>query len=246
MILFIVMLFLALLVCLIIKLGKRNISRRYNILICIVVPMMIAVFFLCILGGSYARRLHDVHILEHLLSSVKISIYGNRVFATESERLAYIDSLNHKIDEVKEIEEYDKMISFILGRNQDLSIRINELQRILEEQRRRCNRLNVILQNDIKYKKEMCRPQYFIVYSQKCKSLPIQNIAFKLTDDLDSIQAVIIQVFQANRLNFVQTYQYKHKMNSFVLPNISSDSLYIKIGVVTKENGKNVWIYTKK
>lgn len=240
------MLFLALLVCLMIKLGKSNISRRYNILICIVVPMMIVVFFLCILGGSYARRLHDVHILEHLLSSVKISIYGNRVFVTESERLAYIDSLNHKIKEVKEIEEYDKMISFILGRNQDVSIRISELQRILEEQHRRCNRLNVILQNDIKYENEMCRPEFFIVYSQKCKSLPIQNIAFKLTEDLDSIQVVMIKIYQANRLYFVQTYQYKHKLNSFVLPNISSDSLYLKIGVVTKVNGKNVWIYTKK
>ncbi len=240
------MLFLALLVCLMIKLGKSNISRRYNILICIVVPMMIVVVFLCILGGSYARRLHDVHILEHLLSSVKISIYGNRVFATESERLAYIDSLNHKIKEVKEIEEYDKMISFILGRNQDVSIRISELQRILEEQHRRCNRLNVILQNDIKYENEMCRPEFFIVYSQKCKSLPIQNIAFKLTEDLDSIQVVMIKIYQANRLYFVQTYQYKHKLNSFVLPNISSDSLYLKIGVVTKVNGKNVWIYTKK
>ena len=246
MILFIVMLFLALLVCLMIKLGKSNISRRYNILICIVVPMMIVVFFVCILGGSYARRLHDVHILEHLLSSVKISIYGNRVFVTESERLAYIDSLNHKIKEVKEIEEYDKMISFILGRNQDVSIRISELQRILEEQHRRCNRLNVILQNDIKYENEMCRPEFFIVYSQKCKSLPIQNIAFKLTEDLDSIQVVMIKIYQANRLYFVQTYQYKHKLNSFVLPNISSDSLYLKIGVVTKVNGKNVWIYTKK
>lgn len=240
------MLFLALLVCLMIKLGKSNISRRYNILICIVVPMMIVVFFVCILGGSYARRLHDVHILEHLLSSVKISIYGNRVFVTESERLAYIDSLNHKIKEVKEIEEYDKMISFILGRNQDVSIRISELQRILEEQHRRCNRLNVILQNDIKYENEMCRPEFFIVYSQKCKSLPIQNIAFKLTEDLDSIQVVMIKIYQANRLYFVQTYQYKHKLNSFVLPNISSDSLYLKIGVVTKVNGKNVWIYTKK
>lgn len=239
------MLFLALLVCLIIKLGKRNISRRYNILICIVVPMMIAVVFLCIFGGSYARRLHDIHILEHLLSSVKISIYGNRVFATESERLAYIDSLNHKIREVKEIEKYDKMISFILGRNQDLSIRISELQRILEAQHRRCNRLNVILQNDIKYENEFCRPEYFIVYTQKYKTLPIRNIAFKLTDELDSIQAVMIQIYQANRLLFVQTYQYKQKLNSFVLPNNSSDSLYIKIGVVTKEKGKNVWIYTK-
>lgn len=245
-ILFAILIFLTLLACLIIKLRKQGISKRQNRLVCLIIPLFIVAFFVCVFVGSYTRRVHDVHIIEHLLSSVKFSIDGNRVFTAENERLGYVDSLNRRIDEVKKIAEYDELVSFFIGGNQELSIRISELQKILEEQHHRCKRLNVILSSDVIFEDEQYRPLLFSVYTQNVKTLSVKNIAFKLKYDVDSIQTVGIQVCRAERVLFSQSYNYNKNLNCFVLPNISSDSLYIKMGVITKKNGKKVWIYTKR
>lgn len=243
--LFVICVCLTLLLCLIIKLVKKNIPRRQNVFICVVVPILIVGIFVCGFLGSYTIRVHNEHILEHLLSSLKFSISGNRVFASENERLSYLDSLRLQIKEVKKIKEYDDLVSFCIGRNQDLSIRIEELQRILEEQHRRCERLNALLEKNVIYENELYCPSFFVVYAQNYKSLSIRNIAFKLNKNVDSIQAVNILIYRNNQVLFKQSYKYHVDLNAFVLPNLSSNSISLKIGVVTRVKGKNTLIYTK-
>lgn len=243
-ILLLLLLFLILLVSFIAKLKNKSISKKWNVFICVAIPILIIVVFVVLFIMSYTRRKEDVHTLDHLLSSVHLSANGNRVFSTENERIIYMDSLKTQMNQIDKIALDDKLISFFIGENKDVVKRMSEAQRILNEQYKRCNHLNVILTENANYQKEIFMPKLFKVISQEYQELPTRNVAFKLKNPIDSIESVQVQIYKNKEILFRKSYKYNNKLNVLVLPNLHSDSLEIKLGIIKNIDGIKTFLYT--
>lgn len=154
----VLLLFSLLLISFITKLRSKSISKKWNILICVVLPILIIMLFVVVFYMSYARRKGDIHTLDHLLSAVHLSVGGNRVFSTEKEKIVYMDSLKMQMNQIDKIALNDKLISFFIGENKGMVSRMEEAQEILKNQYKRCNRLNSLLaENTIYQRKSLCQ-----------------------------------------------------------------------------------------
>lgn len=246
-ILFLVLfLFLVLLICLILKLKHESIPNKWNVAICVIVPFCILGTFVMFSFLGYIRRKMDIHVLNHLNASMKLTIDGNKVFCTEKERTYYMDLLCKHIKQIDEIAENDSLISFCIGKNKEIDIRIKQAQKALKEQYIRCSRLNTILGGSHCYKQEIYKPNVFKVLVQDSVGLPTINIAFKLKCEFDSIESVQIQIYNEKDTLLKQSYKYNSRnMNCFVIPNVNSDSLLVKLGVIANVDGTATFVYTK-
>lgn len=245
-ILLVLLLFLTLFISFIAKLKIKHMSKKWNVLICVSIPILIIVVFIVVFFMSYTRRKEDIHTLDHLLSAVQLSFNGNRLFSTENEKDLYVDSLQTQMKQIDKIIIDDKLISFFIGENKDMVKRMEEAQKILNDQYKRCNHLNVILLGNTIYQKELFMPKLFRVISQEYEGLPTRNVAFKLKIPIDSIESVQVQIFKNKEILFRKSYKYKdNKLNVFVLPNVQSDSLEVKLGIVKNVDGIKTFIYTK-
>lgn len=221
-------------------------SKKWNVLICVTIPVLIIVVFIVVFFMSYTRRKEDIHTLDHLLSAVHLSTNGNRVFSTEKEKSIYMDSLKTQMEQIDKIVMNDKLISFFIGENTDIVKRMIEAQKILNDQYKKCNHLNVILAENSIYQKELFMPKLFRVINQEYEELPTRNVAFKLKIPVDSIESVQVRISKNNKILFRKSYKYKdNKLNIFVLPNIQSDSLEVKLGIIKNIDGIKTFIYTK-
>lgn len=99
-ILLVLLLFLTLLISFIAKLKIKHMSKKWNVLICVTIPILIIVVFIVVFFMSYTRRKEDIHTLDHLLSAVHLSTNGNRVFSTEKEKSIYMDSLKTQMEQI--------------------------------------------------------------------------------------------------------------------------------------------------
>lgn len=202
--------------------------------------------FVILFYMSYARRKEDIHTLDHLLSAVHLSTNGNRVFSTEKEKSIYMDSLKTQMKQIDKIVLDNKLISFFIGENKDMGKLVMEAQKILNDQYKRCNQLNVILAENSTYQKEMFMPKLFKVISQEYDELPTKNVAFKLKTPVDSIESVQVLISKNNEILFRESYKYKdNKLNVFVLPYVQSDSFEVKLGIIKDISGIKTFIYTK-
>lgn len=239
--------FLALLVCFTLKLKKESISHKWNIMICVIIPFCILGIFVFFSFFGYVRRKMDIHTLNHLNASMKLTIDGNKVFRSEKERIHYMDLLGKQVKQINEIAENDSLISFCIGRNKEIGLRIAQTQEALREQYTRCSRLNAILDSSHYYKQELYNPAIFKILAQDGLGLPTINIAFKLKEQIDSVESVQIQICNEKDTLFRQSYRYNDRaLNCFVLPNnVHTDSLLIELGVIAKVNGIATFVYTK-
>lgn len=241
----VLLLFSVLLISFITKLRSKSISKKWNILICVVLPILIIMLFVVVFYMSYARRKGDIHTLDHLLSAVHLSAGGNRVFSTEKEKIVYMDSLKMQMNQIDKIALNDKLISFFIGENKGMVSRMEEAQEILRNQYKRCGYLNSLLVENTICQKEIFMPKLFKVISQEYQELPTRNIAFKLKIHVDSIESVQVQIVKNKEILFRKSYKYNDdKLNAFVLPNVQSDSLEVKLGIIKNIDGIKTFIYT--
>lgn len=243
---FLLLLSIALISCLIIKIIRIRLSRQANIFICIVLPILVIILFVSMLCECYMRRKSDTRQLDEIISVVSQVKGFNRVFSSNSEKEACIDSLKYFQDKIEGIIIQDSLISIIYGESQEMKNRISNTFNLVTSQRKRLERLNdfhidtIIVNQRIKTDNIHIRD----TYSEKLK---IQNVIFSCHNNADSIIAAQVTVYRMKKIAYQKQYKYK-RVNSISVPNDPNIEETIEVGYITRKNREyilNYCIYEK-
>lgn len=240
---FLLLLSIVLICCLIIKLIRIRLSRQANIIICIVLPLLAIIMFLSMLFECYMRRNSDIKQLDEITSVVsKIKGY-NRVFSSNGEKEACIDSLKYLQEKLEGIVIQDSLISIIYGESQDMKNRISKTSNLVVSQKKRLERLNDYLLDTVIVNRRI-RTDNIHIHDLFSTKLRILNVIFSCHNNEDSIIAAQVTIYKNDTIAYQKQYKYK-RVNSISIPNEPNTEVTIEVGYITKKNSENILNYCR-
>ena len=239
--LFLLLLSIVLICCLIIKLIRIRLSRQANSVSCIVLPILAIIVFLSMLCECYMRRKSDIKQLDEMTSIVSQIIGYNRVFSSNGEKEACIDSLKYLQGKLEGIVIQDSLISIIYGESQDMKNRITMTSNLVASQRKRLERLNDYLPDTVIVNQRI-RTNNIHVHNPFSTKLRTQNVIFSCHNNADSIIAVQVTIYRKKTISYQKQYEYK-RVNSISIPNAPNTKETIEVGFITKKDSENILNY---
>ena len=223
------------LICFLVRLFNGHLTKKQDIIICIVLPVLSLSVFISVFAENRRRRNLSDEQLSFILEAIEYNDKGYRLFTTNQERILFIDSLNYYIHVLDTLAYNDSIASIIVGKDQEHSQRIVQAKRLLSLQQKRYSRLNSFADTSYIYREEensdnikLIEPDNFV--------LPTLNIAFRLRHPEDSIKAVYLEFNRGDSIVYSQTYIPQPKINCFIMPNLFSDTTVLKMGYIAGNN----------
>ena len=232
--------------CLILKLVKVKLSRRADIVVCVVSPLLALVSLVSMQIECSIRRKNDINTLEELVDIAKNTLSYNRVFRSNEEKKLCIDSLLLFNEQLDEIAHQDSLITIICGESLDVKTRIFEAREMVAAQLKRINRLNDFLDAPISIDSKR---QVNNIHLQESftKELPTMNLIFSCRNIPDSVVALQVTVMRFDTIVYSQQYSY-NRVNSVTIPHDPNSMEKVEIGYITLKdsiNNYNYMIYGK-
>lgn len=221
----------------------RNSSKRLSFIICVVIPVLVVAVIISLLVESHVRRNIDVYELTKLIDALEINERGNRLYNSEEEKLAYMDTLRQYTKKIDKIAENDSLISLMIGNNLEIKEKISQTQKVLSNQEKRYSRLNPI---DTTF--------YIITSLERADSLisliepdnttlSVLNIAFIQKKENDPASAAVLMLIKDNKTLFCRFYKPQGKLNSFMFPNLFDEGVVLRLGYLTRNGDNNIFHY---
>lgn len=220
--------------CFFLKLFIGRLSKKQNVLICIVLPLLSVCLFISIFIENCQRRKVSDDQLSFMLRALEYNEKGYRLFSTNQERLKFMDSLCHYIQALDTLYYNDSITSIIVGRDQEHTQRIVNAKRLLSLQYKRYSRLNMYADTSYKYRIEEKSENIKLIEPDNFE-LPFLNIAYSLKHPEDSIKAVYLEFVSGDTILYSQTYVPQSRINCFIIPNLFGDSTILKMGYLHGE-----------
>ena len=227
--------------CLILKLVKVNLSKRVDIVVCIVSPLLALTALISMQVECSIRRRNDIRTLEELITIAKNTLDYSRVFSSNEEKEVCIDSLLLFDEQLNEIARQDSLITFICGESQDVKKRIIEAKKMVAAQLKRNTRLNDFLDSPINID---FKQQVNNIHLQEpfTKELPTLNLVFSCRNIPDSVVAIQVTVMGLDTVVYSQQYNYS-RVNSVTIPHNPSLIEEIEIGYITLKDSTHKYNY---
>lgn len=232
--------------CLILKLVKVKLSRRADVVVCVVSPLLALAALISMQVECSVRRRNDIRTLEELVTIAKSTLSYNRVFRSNEEKKVCIDSLLLFNEQLNEIAHQDSLITIICGESQDVKTRIMEAREMVSAQLKRIKRLNDFLGAPISIDSKR---QVNNIHLQEpfTKELPTMNLIFSCRNIPDSVVALQVTVMRFDTIVYSQQYSY-NRVNSVTIPHDPNSMEKVEIGYITLKdsiNNYNYMIYGK-
>lgn len=227
--------------CLILKLVKVKLSRRADVVVCVVSPLLALAALISMQVECSVRRKNDFRTLEELVTIAKSTLSYSRVFRSNEEKKVCIDSLLLFNEQLNEIAHQDSLITIICGESQDVKTRIMEAREMVTAQLKRITRLNDFLDSPINID---FKQQVNNIHLQEpfTKELPTLNLVFSCRNIPDSVVAIQVTVMGLDTVVYSQQYNYS-RVNSVTIPYNPSLIEEIEIGYITLKDSTNKYNY---
>ena len=227
--------------CLILKLVKVKLSRRADIVVCVVSPLLALASLVSMQIECSIRRKNDINTLEELVDIAKNTLSYNRVFRSNEEKKLCIDSLLLFNEQLDEIAHQDSLITIFCGESLDVKTRIFEAREMVAAQLKRINRLNDFLDAPISVDSKR---QVNNIHLQESftKELPTMNLIFSCRDIPDSVVAIQVTVMRFDTIVYSRQYSY-NRVNSVTIPHDPNSMEQVEIGYITLKDSINNYNY---
>lgn len=240
---FLIILILTIFTAFAVRLSSKSASRRFSLIICVALPVIIVGFFVALLSEASFRRTTELHEIDTMIEALKLNQHGNQLYNSEEEKQTYLDSLRLFQAKIKAIADNDSIISLFLGENQMMKERVFQTLSTLSNQEKRYARLNPIDSTE-----------YNISSSEKCVtgirliepdnvSLPILNIAYIQSNLPPSTLASVLMLVKDDNILFCRFFTPRQGINAFMFPNLFKDGAELRVGYLTSANGNNIFHY---
>ncbi len=184
-------------------------------------------------GESYRQRRNELKVLNILCDAVALNQNANRVYYSEGEKQAFLDSLYDMYDEVERISSIDSLYAVFIGRNDELIERVEIAKKILNNQIKRYAYLNVIIDNVVLTGESVDGNSFVKIIGPDTYNLPVLNVGVRFYNIPNESQFEKISVRLVNEKNsilFQQLYAYKSPISTFMIPN-NPDAEIIEVAV---------------
>lgn len=146
---FLLLLSLCLIGGLFMKLLRFSLSKKQNIVICIILPFLTVLMFVSMIIECNIRRGVEIKNLDKITDIVTKTLSYNKVFESNREKRQVIETLLQCKERLAEIAFQDTLITIICGSSDKMTERIIQTRQALNSQITRIGRLNDYL--DIPY-----------------------------------------------------------------------------------------------
>ena len=240
---FLIILILTILIAFAVRLSSKSASRRFSLIVCVTLPVLVVAFFVALLFEASFRRAAELHEMDSMLEALKFNMQGNRLYNSEEEKLTYLDSLRIYQSRINAIAKNDSIISLFLGENQEMKERISQTLSTLSNQEKRYTRLNPIDTTEYKLSSsEECATGIRLIEPDNV-SLPILNIAYIQADLTSSTRASVLMLVKDENILFCRFFVPRQGVNAFMFPNLFKEGAELRVGYLTSEAGNNIFHY---
>ena len=226
---------------LILKLVRIKLSKRSNMIICTILPLLTLAVFASLLIECHIRREKEIKILDELISIVENSLSYNHVFTSNEEKKECEDSLLFFNEQLNNILSQDSLTTFICGESEDIKKRVNFAKGVVESQLKRVNRLNDYLDVSLKID-SIQRVDNIHLQEPVPQELPTLNLIFSCSNVLDSTVAIQVLVMRDDTIAYSRQYEY-NLINSITVPHDFNSKESLKLGYITKKDNKHKFNY---
>ena len=227
--------------CLTLKLVKVKLSRKVDLIVCVISPLLTLAALVSMQIECGIRRRNDVDTLKELVTIAKNTLNYNRVFVSNEEKEQCIDSLLYFSEQLDKMAHQDSLITIICGESWEVKKRINEAKEVVAAQLKRINRLNDYLDTpiDVDTKRQVDNIHLLEPFP---KELPTLNLIFSCRNIPDSVIAIQVSVTRSDTVVYSQQYSYS-RVNSVTIPHVPNSIEQVEIGYITLKDSTNNYNY---
>lgn len=223
------------------KLLRLSLSKKLNIVICIILPFLTVLMFVAMLVECNIRRGVEIKNLDKITDIVTKTLLYNKVFESNIEKRQSIETLLQCRERLAEIAFQDTLITIICGSSDKMTERIIQTKQAVNSQITRIGRLNDYL--DLPYSIDSIEILDKIHFHEPIiTKLNTLNLIYSFPNNRDSILATQVMVSVNDTVVFSRQYEYK-KVNSITIPHVHDNAEIVKVGYVTFEKNKYIFKY---
>lgn len=225
---------------LVLRVTFKNQTKRVSNVLSITIPVLVVVFFVAIIVENYYHRT----VQEKELSSLNMALdytLRPRLFNTDLERQACIDSLKEFDLQINEIAEWDSIISLFVGKDKKMSAQIERTNSVIKKQIRRYSMLNKLdtCVHNIERKEQV----EFKLLEPDNNELPVLNVGFVIKEIPETATLALVTLNKGDSITYQQFYELQKGVNAFLFPNLFNDGVELRVGYVTEKDKINTFYY---
>lgn len=220
----------------------RNQSKRASYVLSITIPVLVIVFFIAILAENHYHRTAQEKELTSINAALEYTLRP-RLFGTDLERQACIDSLKIYDLQVKDIAEWDSIISLFVGKDSIMRGQIKRTSSVIEKQIKRYSILNKI--DTRTYQVVQSKPADFRMIEPDNTVLPVLNVAFVIKEIPESATVALLSLCKGDTITYQQCYELQSGINAFLFPNKFNEGVELQVGYLTEENNTHTFHFKR-
>lgn len=220
----------------------RNQSKRVSRVLSITIPVLVLVFFIAILAENHYHRYAQEKELTSINTALEYTLRP-RLFRTDLERQACIDSLKIYDFQVKDIAEWDSVISLFVGKDSVMRRQIKRTGSVIEKQIKRYSILNKI--DTCTYHVEQREPGDFKMIEPDNTKSPVLNVAFVIKDIPETATVALLSLCKGDTITYQQCYELKNGINAFLFPNKFDEGVELQLGYLTEEDDAHTFHFKR-
>lgn len=230
-------------ICLVLKMARRQFSKSWDIAICIVVPVICLLTFLSAIVETSIRRNANAKELDRLLVVVETSLSSDRVFVSNDEKMHCLDSLKLCSASIETIAYDDSLVSIIAGRDTCLQRRIAQATNAVSQSVKWISRLNDIYDNEVLFIHKETDESGIKLIGPGSEETSVLNIAFKVNELQGQPICSYVQVFNSEKTLYSKAFVYKPGINCFNIPTFDKEEAIVELGYIYQINDELIFKY---
>lgn len=208
----------------------------------ITIPVLVLVFFIAIFVENHYHRNAQEKELTSINTALEYTLRP-RLFGTDLERQACIDSLKIYDLQVKDIAEWDSVISLFVGKDSIMRRQIKRTSSVIEKQIKRYSILNKI--DTCTYHVEQRESADFKMIEPDNTVSPVLNVAFVINDIPETATVALLSLCKGDTITYQQCYELQNGINAFLFPNKFDEGVELQLGYLTEENNAHTFHFKR-
>lgn len=220
-----------------IKIIVGQMSKMWDYVLCIILPLLCLSFFIAIFIESSMKRKHEIRDLDVMTEALSFNISANCCFPDNEAKERTLETLRSYQSKIAYIAYNDTLMQLLCGNDAEMTSRIEKTRYAIDLQIKWIERLNDIYMPKAIYnqKKESSDKIYLVGLSEK--DLNVTQLAFKYSQHVEDIVCTHVEVFRDDSLVYSQSFENRD-MNCYVIPHEPKSKEYVNIGYITSHDNQ--------
>ena len=221
-----------------------QVSKKWDYVLCIVLPLLCLSFFIAIFIESSLRRRHEMRDLDKMREALSFAVYANCCFPDNEVKGRTLDTLRFYQSKIADIAYNDTLLYILCGNDAEMTSRIEKTRNAIDQQIKWIERLNDIYIPKAIYnqKKESSDKIYLI--RTGVKDLNVTQLAFQYSQYVEDVVCTHVEVFRDDSLVYSQSFENRD-MNCYAIPHVPNSKEYVDIGFIADHDNQLEFNYIR-